>query len=126
MNKNATKTTLVIGASENTARYSNMALKLLKLFGHPTLAFGKQSGEVEGQRIETQLNTFIGQEIDTVTMYLNPQNQTKYYQDIIQLKPKRVIFNPGTENDEFVELLHQNNIETEEACTLILLKSGQY
>ena len=103
-----------------------MALKLLKLFGHPTLAFGKQSGEVEGQRIETQLNTFIGQEIDTVTMYLNPQNQTKYYQDIIQLKPKRVIFNPGTENDEFVELLHQNNIETEEACTLILLKSGQY
>ncbi len=126
MNKNATKTTLVIGASENTARYSNMALKLLKSFGHPTLAFGKQSGEVEGRRIETQLNIFNGQEIDTVTMYLNPQNQTKYYHDIIQLKPKRVIFNPGTENEEFVELLHQNNIETEEACTLILLKSGQY
>lgn len=126
MNKNATKTTLVIGASENTARYSNIALKLLKSFGHPTLAFGKQSGEVEGSKIETQLNSFNGQEIDTVTMYLNPQNQTKYYQDIIQLKPKRVIFNPGTENDDFAELLHQNNIETEEACTLILLKSGQF
>ena len=126
MNKNTTKTTLVIGASENPARYSNMALKLLKAFGHPVLAFGKQNGKIDDFNIETQLSVFQGQDIDTITMYLNPQNQEKYYQDIIQLHPKRVIFNPGTENEDFVDLLHQNAIETEEACTLILLKSAQY
>jgi predicted CoA-binding protein len=123
---NNTKTTLVIGASENVNRYSNMAMKLLKVYGHPVLALGKQKGEVDGTIIETVSNCFKNSQIDTITLYLNPQNQVKYYQDIIDLKPQRVIFNPGTENDELAEKLSENGIASEEACTLVLLRSGQY
>ena len=123
---NNTKTTLVIGASENVNRYSNMAMKLLKVYGHPVLALGKQKGEVDGITIETVSNCFKNSQIDTITLYLNPQNQVKYYQDIIDLKPQRVIFNPGTENDELAQKLTENGIDSEEACTLVLLRSGQY
>jgi len=123
---NNTKTTLVIGASENVNRYSNMAMKLLKVYGHPVLALGKQKGEVDGTIIETVSNCFKNSQIDTITLYLNPQNQVKYYQDIIDLKPQRVIFNPGTENDELAEKLSENGRASEEACTLVLLRSGQY
>ncbi|MFM6983802.1 MAG: CoA-binding protein [Chitinophagaceae bacterium] len=126
MNNQTPKTTLVVGASENVNRYSNMAMKLLKTYGHPVLALGKQKGEVDGIPIETLSNCFENSQIDTITLYLNPQNQVKYYQELINLKPKRVIFNPGTENEEFEQKLRANNIETEEACTLVLLRSGQF
>ncbi len=126
MNKSDTKTTLVIGASENLNRYSNMAIKLLKAYGHPVLAFGKAKGVVDGSTIETDINSFKNSEIDTITLYLNPNNQEKYYQSIIDLHPKRVIFNPGTENEILQEKLEKAGIEFEEACTLVLLKSHQF
>jgi len=66
------------------------------------------------------------QNIDTVTLYLNPKNQKEYYQQIVDLNPRRVIFNPGTENPEFYEILENAGIEVEVACTLVLLATGQY
>ena len=120
------KTTLVIGASENPERYSNMAVKMLKSHQHPVLAFGKKKGEISGIKIENDLDSFKGVTVDTITLYLNPMNQVKYYNQLLELHPQRVIFNPGTENDEFQEMLKEKNIEFEEACTLVLLRTGQY
>ena len=74
--------------------------------------------------IETEKLPFHG--IDTVSLYLNPKAQKEYYDYIISLKPRRVIFNPGTENEEFYELLKVNNIAFEESCTLVLLATNQY
>lgn len=120
------KTTLVIGASENPERYSNKAMKMLRSYQHSVLAFGKRKGEVSGVPIETDFSVFKNTPVDTVTLYVNPSNQVKMYQDIIDLNPKRVIFNPGTENDEFQETLTNNHIEFEEACTLVLLRTNQF
>ncbi len=120
------KTTLVIGASENPERYSNMAMKMLKSYQHPVLAFGKRKGEVSNIKIENDMSLFKDIPLDTVTLYVNPMNQVKLYQDIINLKPHRVIFNPGTENDEFQDMLKEKGIEFEEACTLVLLRTGQF
>jgi predicted CoA-binding protein len=120
------KTTLVIGASENPERYSNMAMKMLKSYQHPVLAFGKRKGEVAGIVIENDLGSFKENPVDTITLYLNPMNQARYYNELINLHPQRVIFNPGTENDEFQDMLKEKNIPFEEACTLVLLRTGQY
>lgn len=118
------KKTLVLGASENPARYSYLAINRLKNNQHPIVAIGKKAGMVAGIPIETEQKPW--QDIDTVTLYLNPQNQKKYYDYIISLHPQRIIFNPGTENDELAELAHKNNIKSLEACTLVLLSTGQY
>jgi predicted CoA-binding protein len=118
------KKTLVIGASENPARYSNIAIRMLRDYGHPVEAVGLRPGMVGEVPIQTgspELN-----DIDTISLYLSPQNQPAQYNYILGLKPKRVIFNPGTENAEFEILLQENGIETEEACTLVLLRTGQY
>lgn len=90
------------------------------------MALGLRKGSVEGVEIETDFSKFEGMNIDTVTLYINPSRQAEFYNRIIQLKPRRVIFNPGTENTEFETLLTENNIETEEACTLVLLNTFQY
>lgn len=118
------KTTLVIGASENTERYSNMAMKLLQEYGHPVIAVGNKAGIVNGISIETGTPHF--ENVDTVTLYLGPKNQVPVYAYILSLKPGRVIFNPGTENPEFQELLNEKGIAWEEACTLVLLRTGGY
>ncbi len=118
------KKTLVLGASENPARYSYLAANKLKNNGHPVVAIGKCKGTVAGVPIETEqvpLN-----DIDTVTLYLNPAHQKAYYDYIIALHPQRIIFNPGTENDELAELAQQAGIKTVEACTLVMLSTGQY
>lgn len=120
------KTTLVIGATEKTDRYANKAIKLLNAKMHPVLAYGRRIGKVDNTEIKTDLETFKNTPIDTVTLYINPAHQVELYKAIIALKPKRVIFNPGTENPEFETLLNENNIETEEACTLVLLNTRQY
>ncbi len=119
-----TKKTLVIGASENPARYSNLAVKKLTANNHPVIALGKKAGSINGNIIETEKKQF--DDIDTVTLYLNPTHQKEYYDYILSLHPKRIIFNPGTENDELVALAQQNNIIAQEACTLVLLSTGQY
>lgn len=118
------KKTLVLGASENPARYSNLAIKRLKNNNHPVVAIGRRRGMVAGIRIETEKPPV--KDIDTVTLYINPRHQKEYYDYIISLHPKRIIFNPGAENDELAELALKNNIKPQEACTLVLLSTGQY
>lgn len=116
--------TLVIGASLNPNRYSNIAIKRLRDKGIPTSALGLREGKVLDVVIDNKRIQY--KNIDTITLYLNPKRQESYYDYIIELKPRRVIFNPGTENLEFVKLLKENNIESEIACTLVLLSTNQY
>ena len=118
------KKTLVIGASTNRSRYSYIAINRLTSANIPTAAIGLRPGDVAGVNIETEKVPF--QDIDTVTLYLGPPRQEEYYDYVISLSPKRVIFNPGTENPEFYRLLRENDIEVEAACTLILLSTKQY
>jgi len=118
------KKTLVIGASENADRYSNKAIKALVSHGHEVVAIGLRKGEVAGVSFDTEKKAF--ENIDTVTLYVGPQNQPEYYQYILNLKPRRVIFNPGTENPEFISQLKAFGIYPEIACTLVLLATGQY
>jgi predicted CoA-binding protein len=118
------KKTLVLGASENPERYSNMAILRLLSKDQSVVALGQRIGEVSGVKIQAKQVPFTN--IDTVTLYLNPTRQRDYYNYIIGLEPKRVIFNPGTENPEFYQLLRSNNIQVEVACTLVLLGTGQY
>ncbi|MBO9571467.1 MAG: CoA-binding protein [Chitinophagaceae bacterium] len=118
------KTTLVLGASDNPARYSNMAINRLRKNNHPVVAIGKKTGVVADTPVETQTRPI--KDIDTVTLYLNPTNQKQYYDYIIGLHPKRIIFNPGAENAELAELAKEKGIEPIEACTLVMLSTGQY
>ena len=120
----AAKKTLVIGASENPARYSNLAVNRLTANNHPVIALGKKAGNIGSTVIETEKKSF--ENIDTVTLYLNPRRQQEYYDYILSLKPRRIIFNPGAENDELAELAQKNGIIPQEACTLVLLSTGQY
>ncbi len=118
------KTTLVIGASLNPNKYSNIAIKRLIDRNVKTLAIGSRKGKVHTVTIETEKILF--EDIDTVTLYLNPKRQEEYYNYIQELSPRRVIFNPGTENLEFIKLLKEKGIEAEVACTLVLLSTSQY
>lgn len=116
--------TLVFGASLKSDRYSNLAINRLLNANKEVVAFGIKAGEVNGVTIETEMLPF--KDIDTVTLYISPKHQPTYYDYIVSLKPRRVIFNPGTENPEFYELLQQNGVEVEAACTLVLLSTNQY
>jgi uncharacterized protein len=116
--------TLVLGASENPARYSNMCIHRLRAHQHPVVAIGLKKGQVKDVEIGTEHAAM--EDIDTVTLYLNPTNQKPYYDYILSLKPRRVIFNPGTENDELEKKLVQKGVITQEACTLVMLATGQY
>ncbi|MCC9042847.1 CoA-binding protein [Myroides sp. M-43] len=116
--------TLVIGASLKEERYSNKAIKMLREYKHTVLAHGLREGLIEDVLVQKDWMDY--EDIDTVTLYLNPSRQEEFYDAIIKLNPRRVIFNPGTENSEFVSLLSNNNIQSEEACTLVLLRTNQY
>lgn len=118
------KPTLIIGASLKPERYSYKALRQLRAYGHPVVAFGLRAGTVDDVEIETVWNPKW--EVDTVTMYVNPDLQEDLYGKILALHPKRVLFNPGTENPEFVKMLTENGIAHEYACTLVLLSVGHY
>jgi hypothetical protein len=118
------KKTLVLGASLNPTRYSYMAVNRLKQSGHEVLAIGLKQGTINGVQIDTDLMPY--KDIDTITLYLNPKNQEIYYDYILSLKPNRIIFNPGTENPEFYNILKMNDIDFEVACTLVLLSTNQY
>ncbi|SHN08411.1 hypothetical protein SAMN05216269_112113 [Flavobacterium xinjiangense] len=118
------KKTLVLGASTKPARYAFMAIEKLVEKGHSVLAIGQNAGEVAGIKIQTKAIPL--KNIDTVTLYLNPARQRDYYNYIVEAQPKRVIFNPGTENPEFYQLLKLNDIKVEIACTLVLLSTNQY
>ena len=101
-----------------------MAIRKLRHYNYDTVAFGLREGEEAGVIIDTRLKQY--EAIDTITLYLNPKRQEAYYRYIVSLKPKRVIFNPGTENPEFYTILKENNIAFEVACTLVLLSTNQY
>ncbi len=118
------KNTLVLGASENPSRYANMAIHRLKEKGHPIIAVGYKEGNVEGVKIQKEFPTNI--DVDTLTLYLSKKNQVQYYDQILDLHPKRVIFNPGTANNEFEEQLADAGIEVVPACTLVMLSTGEY
>ena len=118
------KRTLVVGASLNPNRYSNIAIKRLRGSNIETVAIGLRAGIVLDVTIDVDKKKY--ENIDTVTLYLNPKRQIEYYNYIIGLSPKRVIFNPGTENMRFVKLLQENGIHSEIACTLVLLSTKQY
>lgn len=118
------KRTLILGASTNPARYSFLAANRLVQHGHPVILLGLKEGQAAGNQILTGKPEV--KDIDTVTLYIGPQHQPEWYNYILSLHPKRVIFNPGTENPEFEQLLEQNGILAEEACTLVLLSIGRY
>jgi uncharacterized protein len=118
------KKTLVLGATTKPDRYAYKAISMLVEKGHSVLAIGQNAGEVAGIKIQTK--QIPVKNIDTITLYINPARQRDYYNYIVEIKPKRVIFNPGTENPEFYQLLELNNIKAEVACTLVLLTTNQY
>jgi predicted CoA-binding protein len=118
------KKTLVLGASEKPERYSYKAIHMLRKYNMDVEAIGNRAGKVADVTFDKQPKPFVG--IHTVTLYLGPSNQTPYYDYILSLNPKRLIFNPGTENDILWDIARQQGIECMEACTLVLLSTGQY
>ena len=117
--------TLILGASNKPLRYAYKALLLLRRHAHEVVAVGSHAELVSDVPILTELPANIPN-LHTVTMYLNPDRQKPYYKSVIALKPKRIIFNPGAENSELAQLAQQNGIAVENACTLVLLNTGQY
>ena len=118
------KKTVVLGASQNEERYSNLAVKKLVAHNHPVIAIGNKEGIINDIKIIKDNPSL--KDVDTVTLYLNHENQKPYYDYILSLNPKRIIFNPGTENDELERLAAAKGIKTMEACTLVLLSTNQY
>jgi predicted CoA-binding protein len=115
---------IVLGASDNPARYSFMAMNSLMNHGHDAIPVGIKKAEINGIQI---INTReILPDIHTITLYVNPLRQKDWYDYILQTKPQRIIFNPGTENPELMELAAKNNIEVIEACTLVMLSTDQF
>ncbi|MBG0780871.1 MAG: CoA-binding protein [Bacteroidales bacterium] len=121
---NTTKKTLVIGASENPTRYANKAVKMLRSYDYEVLAYGLRAGKILDTPILT--NWPEKESVDTITLYIGPQRQPDYYDKILALNPKRIIFNPGTENQELIALAQNAGIETVLDCTLVMLQSGTF
>lgn len=118
------KKTVVIGASENPERYSYKATIALQRHHHEVIPVGIKDGIINGLGIIKGKPSVSN--VDTVTLYVGPKNQSEWIEYVLSLKPKRVIFNPGTENPVFEQLLRKNNIEALEACTLVMLSIGNY
>ncbi len=118
------KKTLVLGASTNPERFSYLAVRKLKFNNIPVVALGLREGEIAGVKVEKPFPKY--EDIHTVTLYIGPKNLPPFYDYILGLKPQRVIFNPGTENPEFGEILKREHIEVMHACTLIMLTNGLY
>ncbi|MFZ6000376.1 MAG: CoA-binding protein [Bacteroidota bacterium] len=120
------KKTVIIGATTNPSRYAFIAANLLHNYGHEIVPVGIKRGNVEGKEILPIQQKPAVPDVDTVTLYIGPQHQPEWYDYILSLKPKRIIFNPGTENDEFEKRATASGVETLEACTLVMLRTGQY
>jgi uncharacterized protein len=122
--ENINKKTLVIGASPKPERYSNKAIRMLREYNHEVVALAKRIGQVDGVIIQTEFPK--QNDIHTITMYLGAKRQPEYYSKILNLKPQRIIFNPGAENDELKKILETAGIKTVENCTLVMLRTGQF
>ena len=120
------KKTVIIGASPNPSRYAFLAANMLTRYGHEIVPVGIRKGEVSGKPILDLKQKPDVKDVDTITLYIGTRHQPEWYEYILSLKPKRVIFNPGTENDELIKKLDEAGAETLEACTLVMLRSGQY
>lgn len=120
----ADRTTVVLGASPKADRYSNMAVRSLVRHQEPVVAIGLRPGAIEGTPIVTELPE--GTAVDTVTLYMGAENQQAWHDRILAMRPKRIIFNPGAENDELERAANAAGIRTEHACTLVMLSTGQY
>jgi uncharacterized protein len=120
----AVKKTVVLGASQNPSRYSYLAINRLRAHQHPVVAIGRRVGQVAD--VDISKDHKLENDVDTVTLYLNPKNQVEYYDYIMNLHPKRIIFNPGTENDDLIKMAKENNIKPVLGCTLVMLSTGQY
>lgn len=118
------KKTIVLGATPNAERYSYLATMRLAQHGHEVVPVGIRKGEIEGIKIVEGTPEEEG--VDTVTLYLGADRQPEYYDYILSLRPKRIIFNPGTENPELALLAKEHSIETVEGCTLVMLSIGAY
>ena len=121
-----TKKTVIIGATNNPSRYAYVAASMLTEYHHEIIPIGIKKGEVNGKPILGIHQRHSVSDVDTITLYIGPQHQPEHYDYIMSLKPKRVIFNPGTENPEFEKIIAESGAEALEACTLVLLRSGQY
>lgn len=120
----ASKKTLIIGASANPARYANIAANRLVSAGHEIVNIGVSRGEAAGTPIHRAGET--EENVDTITLYIGPHRQPEYYGYILKTKPRRIIFNPGTENTELRTLAEESGIEATEACTLVMLSTGEF
>lgn len=122
---NHNKKSVVIGASTRPNRYSYAAVKELNRFGHPVTAIGLQEEKIGSIPIQTGFPVVAN--VDTVTLYVGAHNQPTYYDYILnRLKPRRIIMNPGAENDELKALATEKKIEVVENCTLMMLAHGMY
>ncbi len=118
--------TVVLGASTNPSRYSYIASEMLTEFGHEIVPVGMKHGSIFGKEILDFRQRPLVPDVDTVTLYVGPANQDGLFEYLAQLKPRRVIFNPGTENRSLENKLREKGIATLEACTLVMLRTGQY
>ncbi len=118
------KKTLVVGASEKSQRYSNKAIQKLLRYGHEVVPLAPRPGQVAGVPFVTGYPEVKG--IHTITLYIGPVRQSAFYEYLLSLKPKRIIFNPGTENDVFQQRAEEQGIEVVEDCTLVMLETGMY
>ncbi|MBK5278000.1 MAG: CoA-binding protein [Bacteroidia bacterium] len=120
------KKTIIIGATTNPSRYAYLAAKMLDHYKHEFIPLSIKKGMLFGRPILNLIEKPKLNDVDTVTLYIGPQHQQEWYDYILSLKPKRIIFNPGTENPEFEKMVEAAGIEALEACTLVMLRSGQY
>ena len=120
------KRTVIIGATPNPSRYAYIAAQMLVEHGVEIVPIGIKKGSVQGREIlDIRTHPKVGP-IHTITMYIGPQHQPEYYDYLLSLEPERIIFNPGTENEEFARLARAKDIEVDEACTLVMLRVGLY
>lgn len=120
------KKTVIIGATTNKARYAYLAAQMLTEYNHEIVPVGIKDGAVFGQEIRDIFERPQIANVDTVTLYIGPAKQPEHIDYILSLKPKRIIFNPGTENEDFMKRAEAQGVEAFEACTLVLLRSNQY
>ena len=120
------KKTVIVGATPNQSRYAFLAVDMLREYDHEIVPIGIKKGEVAGTEILDIRKKPLINGVDTVTLYIGPRQQPEWYDYLLGLKPKRIIFNPGTENAEFEQLAEAKGIEALEACTLVLLRSRQF
>jgi predicted CoA-binding protein len=120
------KKTVIVGATSIPSRYAFLAADMITDHGHQIVPIGIKKGVVLDEVIRDIRTKPVIMDVDTITLYINPKHQPEWYDYLLSLKPKRIIFNPGTENDEFERLAETQGIEALEACTLVLLRSAQY